>query len=99
METVLAESPVAKKHAYAVQALYDEFGRDSFVVQICADDIPTLWIKAELLLGVMKFLKPRFCMLYDLFGIDERTRVHRARSMSLDEICTLAWSMDRLLHR
>ena len=85
METVLAESPVAKEHnAYAVQALYHEFGRESFLVQVCADDIPTLWISAELLVGVMKFLKPRFCMLYDLFGIDERTRVHRSDQPSAD---------------
>ena len=57
---------------------FEEFGEKAFSEQACADSIPTLWVSGDILFVVMKFLKPRFCMLYDLFGIDERTRVHRS---------------------
>jgi NADH-quinone oxidoreductase subunit C/D len=60
-----------------VAKLFEEFGSDAFVVQQTVDDIPTLWIQADLLHPVLKFLKPYFPMLYDLFGIDERLREHR----------------------
>jgi len=57
--------------------LYREFGGELFVVQKCADNIPTLWVPRESLIAVLQFLKPQFSMLYDLFAIDERTRVYR----------------------
>jgi NADH-quinone oxidoreductase subunit C/D len=60
-----------------VAKLFEEFGSDAFVVQQTVDHIPTLWIQADLLHPVLKFLKPYFPMLYDLFGIDERLREHR----------------------
>lgn len=60
-----------------VAKLFEEFGAQAFVVQNTIDDIPTLWIQAELLHPVLTFLKPDFPMLYDLFGIDERLREHR----------------------
>ena len=66
----LANSPVEEN-------LYRQFGEDLFVAQHCADQIPTLWIDRNRLIEVLEFLKPSFSMLYDLFAIDERTRVHR----------------------
>ena len=57
--------------------LYREFGADLLVVQKCADNIPTVWVPRESLMAVLQFLKPQFSMLYDLFAIDERTRVYR----------------------
>lgn len=66
----LANSPVEEN-------LYRQFGEDLFVAQLCADQIPTLWVDRNRLIEVLEFLKPSFSMLYDLFAIDERTRVHR----------------------
>lgn len=66
----LANSPVEEN-------LYRQFGEDLFVVQHCADQIPTLWVDRNRLIEILEFLKPSFSMLYDLFAIDERTRVHR----------------------
>ncbi|MDP6197594.1 MAG: NADH-quinone oxidoreductase subunit C/D [Porticoccaceae bacterium] len=66
----LANSPVEEN-------LYRQFGEDLFVAQHCADQIPTLWVDRNRLIEVLEFLKPSFSMLYDLFAIDERTRVHR----------------------
>ena len=57
--------------------LYRQFGGDLFVIQHCADNIPTVWVGRKHLIEVLQFLKPSFSMLYDLFAIDERTRVHR----------------------
>ena len=57
--------------------LYRQFGGDLFVTQHCADNIPTVWVGRKHLIEVLQFLKPSFSMLYDLFAIDERTRVHR----------------------
>ena len=66
----LANSPVEEN-------LYRQFGEDLFVAQHCADQIPTLWVDRNRLIEILEFLKPSFSMLYDLFAIDERTRVHR----------------------
>jgi len=57
--------------------LYRQFGGDLFVTQHCADNIPTVWVGRKHLIEVLQFLKPSFSMLYDLFAIDERTRVYR----------------------
>ena len=59
------------------EKLYRKFGRDIFTVQRCADKTLTLWLDRSRLIEVLQFLKPQFPMLYDLFGIDERTRTHR----------------------
>ena len=60
-----------------VDDLFAHFDADLFVVQPTADEIPTLWVDASRLLSVLDYLKPRYPMLYDLFGIDERQRQHR----------------------
>ena len=57
--------------------LYRQFGEDLFITQNCADNIPTVWVGRKHLIQVLEFLKPSFSMLYDLFVIDERTRVYR----------------------
>ena len=60
-----------------IDELFDKFGADAFVVQNTADQTPTLWLKADKLHDVLRFLKPQYEMLYDLFGIDERLRENR----------------------
>ena len=57
--------------------LQRDHGSLPLVSQACADEIETLWVDAADLQKVMATLKPRFPMLYDLFGIDERHRQHR----------------------
>jgi len=64
--------------------LYRQFGEDLFVTQNCADNIPTVWVGRKHLIAVLEFLKPSFSMLYDLFVIDERTRVHRGDQPASD---------------
>ena len=64
-------------HSQVEEHLYRKFGQQLFVSQICADNVPTLWLGREYLVEVLQFLRPNFSMLYDLFAIDERTRVHR----------------------
>ena len=64
-------------HSQVEENLYRQFGEDLFVAQYCADKIPTVWVSRKRLIEVLEFLKPSFSMLYDLFAIDERTRVHR----------------------
>jgi NADH-quinone oxidoreductase subunit C/D len=61
-----------------VTELFEKFGEDSFVVQNTPDNIPTLWLDPDKLHEVLRSLKPRYALLYDLFGIDERLRENRA---------------------
>jgi NADH-quinone oxidoreductase subunit C/D len=60
-----------------VDDLFARFGAASFELQTTADNTPTLWVAREHLLDVLAHLKPRFPMLLDLFGIDERLREHK----------------------
>ena len=60
-----------------VNDLFTRFGASAFLQQSTRDNTPTLWVSAEQLLDVLAHLKPRFPMLLDLFGIDERLRDHK----------------------
>jgi NADH-quinone oxidoreductase subunit C/D len=60
-----------------VDGLFVQFGAHVFDLQPTADDTPTLWVGKDQLLAVLAHLKPRFPMLLDLFGIDERLREHK----------------------
>ena len=60
-----------------LKLLNDEFGDKTFFAQNCIDEIPTLWVPQQQMVHILIFLRPHFCMLYDLFAIDERTRENR----------------------
>ncbi len=60
-----------------LKLLHDEFGKEIFLTQKCIDEITTIWVSRQHLIDVLRFLRPHFCMLYDLFAVDERTREHR----------------------
>ena len=60
-----------------LKLLNDEFGDKTFLAQNCIDEIPTLWVPQQQIVHILIFLRPHFCMLYDLFAIDERTRENR----------------------
>ena len=76
-----AESMV---HSQVEEGLYRQFGREQFTVQPTADSILTLWVPRALLSDILRFLKPQFSMLYDLFAIDERTRENRSGQPAAD---------------
>jgi NADH-quinone oxidoreductase subunit C/D len=64
-----------------VRDLNARFGESTFIVQETRDGIPTLWLGAEKLHEVLKYLKNQiskpYKMLYDLTAVDERVRKHR----------------------
>jgi NADH-quinone oxidoreductase subunit C/D len=65
-----------------LSALSNKFGEKTIVYQqITKDDTLTIWIDRNNLIGILKYLKYEislpFRMLYDLTGIDERTRTKR----------------------
>lgn len=55
-----------------------KFGEDTFTRQATRDDITTLWMPAEKVIDVLKYLKTEivkpFLLLYDITAIDERPR-------------------------
>jgi NADH-quinone oxidoreductase subunit C/D len=65
-----------------VRELYARFGESSFTTQSTVDAVPTLWVGADRILEVLRYLKTGvsrpYKMLYDLTAIDERMRKHRA---------------------
>ncbi|MEL7045657.1 MAG: NADH-quinone oxidoreductase subunit C/D [Pseudomonadota bacterium] len=60
-----------------VDDLFARFGEHCFFFQACADRTPTLIVERDLLVDVLRHLRPRFEMLLDLFAIDERQRQHK----------------------
>lgn len=64
-----------------LQEVQEKFGADAFTPERTADGIPTLWVSAEKLHGVLKYLKLEtgrpYRTLFDLTGIDERVRMNR----------------------
>ena len=61
----------------AVDDLFARFGAPAFVPQPGPDQTPTLWVDRQQIIEVLAHLKPRFPMLLDLFGMDERLREHK----------------------
>lgn len=63
------------------EELTREHGEDILAVQETRDGIPTLWVGADRIRDVLRFLKSSvpqpFSMLHDLTAIDERSRRHR----------------------
>ncbi len=63
-----------------VQELLHRFLHDILHVQSTRMGIPVVWIRRDVLLNVIRYLRhaPKpFVMLYDLHAIDERLRTHR----------------------
>ncbi len=60
-----------------VNDLFARFGEPAFVSQPTPDNTPTLWVSPHQVLDILAHLQPRFPMLLDLFGIDERLREHK----------------------
>ena len=64
-----------------VRELFTRFGDNLFTVQKTVDAMPTLWVPADRLHEVLRYLKNEiskpYKMLYDLTAVDERLRKHR----------------------
>ncbi len=76
METIASPPPGVTRAPPAAEDLIDRFGADTVQTQHCADGVPTCWVVPERLLAALAYLKPRYPMLLDLFGVDERLREH-----------------------
>jgi NADH-quinone oxidoreductase subunit C/D len=63
--------------------LTQRFGAETFQAQVTVDDILTLWLPADNIVTVIKFLKSGinkpYNLLYDLSAIDERDRIKKQR--------------------
>src|SRR5699024_9501307 len=63
------------------QQLVERFGEQALTFQPTADGIPTVWVDRDQVREVLAYLKQdapiRYRMLFDLHGIDERTRQYR----------------------
>ena len=77
-------SDLAVAETVAQPAVIGELGAkfgDDCQFQATADGIPTVWVPAERIVDVMRFLKTEvespYPMLFDLSAIDERLRQHR----------------------
>lgn len=64
-----------------LQGLQDRFAPVTMVPQATRDRIPTVWVEAEQVCPILRYLKLEaaqpYRMLYDLSVIDERTRTNR----------------------
>lgn len=69
------------KHTYPIlDDIFSIFSSVDFILQPTYTGILIIWIKREMLIPVLTFLKTTsqpYIMLYDLHGIDERLRIHR----------------------
>lgn len=85
METT-ADTPLAQPGI--VGELQARFPDVPLVEQRTADEIPTVWVPATRLKELLAYLKTEaarpFASLYDLGGIDERLRAHRAGQPDAD---------------
>jgi len=81
-----ADTPLAQPGI--VGELQARFPDVPLVEQRTADEIPTVWVPATRLKELLAYLKTEaarpFASLYDLGGIDERLRAHRAGQPDAD---------------
>ncbi|MFT6749899.1 MAG: NADH-quinone oxidoreductase subunit C/D [Candidatus Azotimanducaceae bacterium] len=89
-------SAVAVSRESIESELQKQFPQLTYVSQSTMDGIPTLWINRSDLVDILKYLKPRYEMLFDLAGIDERMRSHRAGLPSSD--FTISYHLISLVH-
>ncbi len=71
-----------------IQELGGEFGSEAIVEQTTLDRIPTIWVGADRVAAILRYLKREapapYPMLYDLTAIDERTRQNRPQQPDSD---------------
>lgn len=78
---MVVEASDLQSESTVAHALERQFPDISFLRQQTADGIATFWVPVSRLRDICAWLKtganPRFEMLYDLCGVDERLRQHR----------------------
>lgn len=67
-----------------VTKIGEHFPRASISSQQTVDKIETLWVSRSDLFDIIQYLKHDFEMLFDLCGVDERLRTHRAGLAATD---------------
>lgn len=85
-DTTAQESAPGSQHG-VIAELYRKFGVAAIHYQACVDGLPTAWVARDKLLEVLRYLRNTtapYVMLYDLHGVDERTRIHRDGLPSAD---------------
>lgn len=70
------------QHAnHIIEHLQQQFGTDVLYQQNTVDNIPTIWVRKDRIISLLQHLKSEidrpFTMLYDLCGIDERSKTKR----------------------
>jgi NADH-quinone oxidoreductase subunit C/D len=75
------ETAVERPDFEVLRELDRRFGSAGFIPQVTIDGVPTIWVPADRLHGVLEYLKREIArpyrMLFDLTAIDERLRKHR----------------------
>src|SRR6056300_1268612 len=81
MESAQISTPAAATDNALVTQVLRDFGDRILAVQPTCDGMPTFWVDRKDIKALLKSLRddstPRFDMLFDVTGIDERVRVHR----------------------
>jgi len=71
-----------------INELTEKYGKEAVNAQPTADGIPTVWVPKDRLHETLIYLKQEvrspYRMLYDLFAIDERVRLHRPNQTESD---------------
>jgi len=71
-----------------INELSEKYGKEAVNAQPTADGIPTVWVPKDRLHETLIYLKQEvrspYRMLYDLFAIDERVRLHRPNQTESD---------------
>ncbi|QCI26676.1 NADH-quinone oxidoreductase subunit C/D [Buchnera aphidicola (Thelaxes californica)] len=81
LKQIIHENPLI------LEQLFNEFDKQEFFVQSSLIDYPIIWINKCKLLNIIRFLKKvqqPYNMLYDLHGIDERTRKVKKNMIQCD---------------
>ncbi len=77
----MSEANVMTRSATILHDLRERFGAAILTDQPTRDDVPTIWVQRDVAHDVILHLKTQidqpYRMLYDLTGIDERTRTQR----------------------
>lgn len=71
MNAVVTAGPVT------LEDLLAHFEGADLSQQETADGTPTVWVERGRLVELLRYLKPRYPMLLDVFGVDERLRQHK----------------------
>ncbi|WP_439105871.1 NADH-quinone oxidoreductase subunit C/D [Congregibacter sp.] len=68
---------VATTGSGQLEEVLRQFADAKLSQQLTSDGTPTVWVECGRLIELLRYLKPKFPMLLDVFGVDERLREHK----------------------